>query len=246
VALVTGAGRGIGRAIALRLAADGARVIGVARSLEELQDLAAETGGGILQIDLSVPGASAYVAGQAGSVDVLVNNAGIGSAGEELVWEQDPARWRQAMTLNLDVPFELSRLLLPGMLERSWGRIVNVASLAALPTGVNRGMSAYAASKHGLLGLTRATAIEVSGSGVTCNAVMPGSVRTRTAELRVAEEAAAAGTGVEEAWQRRAERTLAGRLVEADEVAAAVAFLASDGASGVNGEALGVNLQASG
>ena len=107
-------------------------------------------------------------------------------------------------------------------------------------------MSAYAASKHGLLGLTRATAVEVSGRGVTCNAVMPGSVRTRTAELRVAEEAAAAGTGVEEAWQRRAERTVAGRLIEPDEVAAAVAFLASDAASGVNGEALGVALQASG
>ena len=135
MALVTGAGRGIGRAIALRLAADGVRVIGVARSLEELQELAAETGGGLLQIDLAVPSASGYVAGEAGAVDVLVNNAGIGSAGEGRVWEQDPARWRQAMTLNLDVPFELTRLLLPGMLERGWGRIVNVASLAALPTG---------------------------------------------------------------------------------------------------------------
>jgi NAD(P)-dependent dehydrogenase (short-subunit alcohol dehydrogenase family) len=221
-------------------------VIGVARSLDELQDLAAEIGGGLLQIDLSVPSACAYVAGEVGAVDILVNNAGIGSAGERRVWEQDPARWRQAMTLNLDVPFELTRLLVPGMLERGWGRIVNVASLAALPTGVAQGMSAYAASKHGLLGLTRATAIEVSGTGVTCNAVMPGSVRTRTSELRVAEEAAAAGTSIEEAWTRRAERTLAGRLVEADEVAAAVAFLASDAAGGVNGEALGVNLQASG
>jgi NAD(P)-dependent dehydrogenase (short-subunit alcohol dehydrogenase family) len=221
-------------------------VIGVARSLDELQALQAETGGGLLQIDLAVPSASAYVAGEVGTVDILVNNAGIGSAGEGRVWEQDPARWRQAMSLNLDVPFELTRLLLPGMLERGWGRIVNVASLAALPTGVAPGMSAYAASKHGLLGLTRATAIEVSGTGVTCNAVMPGSVRTRTAELRVAEEAAAAGTGVEEAWQRRAERTTAGRLITPEEVAAAVGFLASEAAGGVNGEALGVALQASG
>jgi 3-hydroxybutyrate dehydrogenase len=221
-------------------------VIGASRSLDELQALQAETGGGLLQIDLAVPSACAYVAGEVGAVDILVNNAGIGSAGEGRVWEQDPARWRQAMTLNLDVPFELTRLLLPGMLERGWGRIVNVGSLAALPTGVHPGMSAYAASKHGLLGLTRATAIEVSGSGVTCNAVMPGSVRTRTAELRVSEEAATAGTSVEEAWQRRAERTLAGRLIEAAEVAAAVAFLASDAGSGVNGEALGVALQPSG
>jgi 3-hydroxybutyrate dehydrogenase len=221
-------------------------VVGVARSLDELQELAAETGGGILQIDLSVPGAGAYVAGQAGQVDILVNNAGIGSAGEGRVWEQDPARWRQAMALNLDVPFELTRLLLPGMLERRSGRIVNVCSLASLPAGVNAGMSAYAASKHGLLGLTRATAIEVASYGVTCNAVLPGSVRTRTSEIKVSDEAAAAGIELDEAWERRAQRTAAGRLVDADEVAAAVAFLASDAASGVNGEAVGVSLQASG
>ena len=131
----------------------------MARSLEELQALAAETGAGCCRSTWPCPSASALRRpGEAGAVDVLVNNAGIGSAGEGRVWEQDPARWRQAMTLNLDVPFELTRLLLPGMLERGWGRIVNVASLAALPTGVTPGMSAYAASKHGLLGLTRATA----------------------------------------------------------------------------------------
>jgi 3-hydroxybutyrate dehydrogenase len=104
------------------------------------------------------------------------------------------------------------------------------------------GMSAYATSKHGLLGLMRAVAVEVAGHGVTCNAVLPGSVRTRTSEVKVAEEAKAAQTSVEAAWEARAARTTAGRLVTAAEVADTIAFLCSDAASGVNGQALGVTL----
>jgi NAD(P)-dependent dehydrogenase (short-subunit alcohol dehydrogenase family) len=150
------------------------------------------------------------------------------------------------MALNLDAPFELTRLALPGMLERGSGRIVMVGSLASLGAGVAARMSAYAVSKHGLLGLARAVAIEVSGTGVTCNAVLPGSVRTATAEIRVASEAALAGTTIEEAWAARAARTPAGRLITPEEVAAAIAFLASDAASGVNGEAISVALQAFG
>jgi NAD(P)-dependent dehydrogenase (short-subunit alcohol dehydrogenase family) len=247
---VTGAGRGIGRATALRLAADGARVVGVARTAGELDAVAAETGGVSVPADLGEPGACAHIVAEAqrlaGPIAVLVNNAAIGSAGERPVWEQEPSRWREAMALNLDAPFQLTRLLLPGMLERRTGRIVMVCSLASLGTGVTAGMSAYAASKHGLLGLARAIAVEVAPYGVTCNAVLPGSVRTRASERKVLEEATAAGIDVDEAWRRRAERTVAGRLVEADEVAAVVAFLATDAASGVNGEAVGVALQASG
>jgi NAD(P)-dependent dehydrogenase (short-subunit alcohol dehydrogenase family) len=146
------------------------------------------------------------------------------------------------MAVNLDAPFELTRLVLPEMIERGWGRIVMVCSLASLRGGVAPGMSAYAASKHGLLGLTRAVAVEVAAHGVTCNAVLPGSVRTRTAELKVAEEAQLAGTSVQAAWEARAARTTSGRLIEADEVAAAIAFLAGEDASGINGQALGVTL----
>jgi NAD(P)-dependent dehydrogenase (short-subunit alcohol dehydrogenase family) len=250
VALVTGAGRGIGRATAVALAAQGLRVMAVARSSDELEQLGEHTGAAWLVADLASPAQCAHAVEQTlqqlGRIDVLVNNAGVGSADEREVWQQDPALWRRTMALNLDAPFELSRLALPGMLERGSGRIVMVCSLASLGAGVAPRMSAYAVSKHGLLGLTRAIAIEVAGTGVTCNAVLPGSVRTATAERKVASEAELAGTTIEEAWAARAARTVAGRLIEPGEVAAAIAFLASDAASGVNGEAISVALQAYG
>jgi NAD(P)-dependent dehydrogenase (short-subunit alcohol dehydrogenase family) len=250
VALVTGAGRGIGRAAALALAAQGLRVMAVARTQAELEQLGAEIGAAWLVADLAQPAACARAVdetlGRLGRIDVLVNNAGAGSADEHEVWLQDPAQWRRTMAVNLDAPFELTRLALPGMLERGSGRIVMVGSIAGLAAGVAPRMSAYATSKHGLLGLTRAVAIEVAGSGVTCNAVLPGSVRTATAERKVAIEAELAGSSIEQAWEARAARTAAGRLVEAGEVAAAIAFLASAAASGVNGEAISVALQAYG
>ena len=204
VALVTGAGRGIGRATALALRAAGAEVVAVARSGDELAALAADCGARPLVGDLASAGGCALLADAAlarwGAIDVLVNNAGVGSAGEGDVARHSFERWREAMAVNLDAPFELTRRLLPAMIDRRWGRIVMVSSLAGLPGGVAPGMSAYAASKHGLIGLMRAVAVEVAAHGVTCNAVLPGSVRTRTAELKVAEEARLAGSTVEEAW----------------------------------------------
>ena len=215
VALVTGAGRGIGRATAALLVADGATVLAVARTAAELESLAAETGAEWVAADLAEPADCVRAVAEAerrlGRIDILVNNAGVGSAGERPVWEQDPSRWRQALALNLDAPFELTRLAVPGMIERRSGRIVMVASLAALPAGVVPGMSAYVVSKHGLLGLMRAVAVEVAPFGVTCNAVLPGSVRTETAERKVAEEAERAGGTVEQAWAARASTPTASR-----------------------------------
>lgn len=246
VALVTGAGRGIGAAAAERLAGDGAQVVAVARSVDELRELERRTGASWIAADLAAPDACERVIAETlerfGALDVLVNNAGLGSTGEGRVWELDPRRWRAAFALNLDAPFALTRLALPGMIERRFGRVVMVASLAAVRGGVAPGMGAYASSKHGLLGLMRAVAVEVAPLGLTCNAVLPGSVRTQTAELKVAEEAAAAGTSIEQAWQARAQRTTGGRLVEAGECAAAIAFLASPEASAINGQALSVTL----
>jgi len=246
VALVTGAGRGIGRATAVALRAAGAEVVAVARSGDELAALAENCGAHPLAGDLATAEGCARVAGAAlagwGAIDILVNNAGVGSAGEGEVVRHSSERWRSAMAVNLDAPFELTRHLLAAMIERRWGRVVMVSSLAGLPGGVAPGMSAYAASKHGLIGLMRAVAVEVAAAGVTCNAVLPGSVRTRTAELKVAEEARLAGSTVEEAWRAREARTTAGRLVTAEEVASAIAFLASEEASGINGQTLGVTL----
>ena len=250
VALVTGAGRGIGRAIAVRLAADGARVMAVARTADELSGLAAETGAEWFADTVATPAGCERIVAETerrfGRIDILVNNAGIGSAGEQLIWLQNPERWREAMAVNLDAPFELTRLALPGMIERGWGRILMIGSIASLAAGIAPAMSAYATSKHGLLGLTRAVALEAAAYGVTCNAVLPGSVRTKASELKVAEEAAGAGITPDEAWEARAARTLAKRLVTAEEVAATVAFLASEDASAVNGETIGVALQAFG
>jgi 3-hydroxybutyrate dehydrogenase len=244
VALVTGGSRGIGRAAAARLAQAGARVMAVARGADELAAAAGEDGFQWLVADVAADPERivADTRARLGPVDILVNNAGLGSAGEQPVWRHGDTRWRQAMAVNLDAPFHLTRLVLPEMIERRWGRVIMVASLAALPGGVAPGMSAYATSKHGLLGLTRAVAVEVAAHGVTCNAVLPGSVRTRTAEVKVAEEAELAGITVEAAWAARAARTTGGRLITATEVAETIAFLASKASSGVNGQAIGVTL----
>ena len=146
VALVTGAGRGIGRAIAVRLAADGVRVMAVARTADELSELAAETGGEWFADTVATAEGCERIVEETerryGRIDVLVNNAGIGSAGEQLTWLQDPARWHEAMAVNLHAPFELARLTLPGMIDRGFGRIVMIASLASLAAGVAPGMSA--------------------------------------------------------------------------------------------------------
>lgn len=244
VALVTGAGRGIGRATAVRLTRAGAQVMAVARTAEELAELADEVPVQWLAADVTIAAEHivAETRSRLGPADILVNNAGVGSAGEDPVWAQSHTRWRQTLAVNLDAPFALTRLVLPGMTERGWGRVIMVSSLAALPGGVAPRMSAYATSKHGLLGLMRAVAVEAAGYGVTCNAVLPGSVRTRASERKVAEEAKLAGVSVEAAWQARVVRTTGGRLVTAEEVADTIAFLASDDAAGVNGQAVGVTL----
>jgi NAD(P)-dependent dehydrogenase (short-subunit alcohol dehydrogenase family) len=219
----------------------------VARTRSELEALARDAPVEWLAESVALPDGCARIVEETrarlGPVEILVCNAGVGSAHERRVWEQDPAVWREAMTVNLDAPFELTRLALPEMLERRFGRIVMVGSLAALAAGAAPGMSAYVASKAGLVGFTRAVALEVAAYGVTCNAVLPGSVRTRMAEVKVGREAEDAGISVDEAWERRAQRVQAGRLVTAEEVAATIAFLASDEASGINGEAVTVALQ---
>jgi NAD(P)-dependent dehydrogenase (short-subunit alcohol dehydrogenase family) len=240
VALVTGAGRGIGKAAAQLLAARGARVMGVSRTEAEL----AATGLDYVVADVGDPAGAARTVseteGRLGPIDIFVCNHGIGSSMERVIWEQDPAVWRETMRINLDGPFDLTRLVCRGMVERRRGRIVYVSSTAG--QFAEPGASAYVASKHGLLGLMRSVAQDAGPFDVTSNAVLPGWVRTEMAERSAAAEAGERGVTVAEVWAERARLYPPGRVVTPGEVAEAIAWLASDESGGVNGEALTVSL----
>jgi len=194
--------------------------------------------------DLGDPEGCAHVVGEAerrlGPVEILVCNHGLGSAHERVVWEQKPEVWAETMRINLDAPFHLSRLVLPGMIERRYGRVVYTSSTAGLvaePAG-----SAYNSSKHGLLGLMRSVAQDAGPYGVTSNAVLPGWVRTEMAERSAKQEAKNRGITPEEVWDERAALYPSGRVPTPREVAEVIAFLASEESSGVSGEAIRVAL----
>jgi 3-hydroxybutyrate dehydrogenase len=240
VALVTGGGRGIGREAALLLAEGGARVMIVSRTATELAavgleyvvaDLGTEEGCGL---------AVAETERRLGPIDLLILNHGIGSAHERLIWEQDPAVWRATMRINLDGPFELARLTVGGMCNRGFGRVVFTSSTAG--EKAERSGSAYTASKHGLIGLARAVAQDAGPFGVTSNAVLPGWVRTAMAERSAVTEAERRGVSVEQIWRERAAIYPQNRVLEPREVARVIAFLCSEAAVAVNGEAITVAL----
>jgi NAD(P)-dependent dehydrogenase (short-subunit alcohol dehydrogenase family) len=240
IALITGGGRGIGRATAELLASRGAKVMCVARSQQDLADVGLEYS----VADLGSPEGCAHAVAEAeqrlGPIEILVCNHGIGSAHERVVWEQQPEVWSETMRVNLDGPFHLSRLVLPGMIERQFGRIVYTSSTAGLiaePAG-----SAYNSSKHGLLGLMRSVAVDGGAYGITSNAVLPGWVRTEMAERSARYEAKDRGITTDEVWEERAALYPPGRVATPQEVAEMIAFLASEESSGVSGEAIRVAL----
>lgn len=242
VALVTGAGRGIGKVAAELLAARGARVMAVARSEAELAALGLD----YAVADLGTPEGSEQAVEateqRLGPVDILVCNHGIGSAHERVIWEQDPALWDETMRVNLDGPFHLSRRVTAGMVERGYGRLVYTSSTAGQVAEFAG--SAYTSSKHGLLGLMRSVAQDAGPHNVTSNAVLPGWVRTDMAERSAEAEAQVRGVTVEQIWAERGKLYPPGRVVTPLEVAEVIAFLASEEASGVNGEAITVALGA--
>ena len=240
VALVTGGGRGIGREAALLLATAGARVMVVARSASELAGVGLEYVAADLGTVEGCQRAVAQTERQLGPIDLLVCNHGIGSAHERLVWEQDPAVWRETMRVNLDGPFELARLTVGGMCKRGFGRLVFTSSTAG--EKAERSGSAYSASKHGVSGLARAIAQDAGPFGVTSNAVLPGWVKTAMADRSAATESGRRGISVEQVWRERAALYPQNRVLDPREVAAVIAFLCSDAASGVNGEAITVAL----
>ena len=243
VALVTGAGRGIGRNAAATLARRGARVMAVARTEAELVSLAAEQSGiEYVAASLHTPEACAEVIAETrrrlGPITILVNNAGVGSADDGEIWSQGLDAFRYTMAVNLEAPFLLSQEASRDMREAGYGRIVMVASTAG-QIGSPRNIS-YTTSKHALLGLMRAAAQDVGTFGGTCNAVLPGWVYTSMADRSADRHAERSGKTRAEIWAERDRLYPRGRALDPQELAEVIAFVCSEAASGLNGEALTV------
>ncbi|MHB1928034.1 MAG: SDR family NAD(P)-dependent oxidoreductase [Acidimicrobiales bacterium] len=242
VAVVTGASSGIGRSAVVELSRRGAKVLAVARRADRLAELAAETG--------AVPHACALESQSAcedvieaarerlGPVAVLVNNAAAGSSYDASVLDVDPERWRWMLAVNLDAPMHLTRLAGRDMVAAGWGRIVMVSSTSA--NIGEPGSAAYCSSKAGLLGLMRAAALDLGRHGVTCNAVLPGWVRTEMSDRSALRDAQATGGTVDDVWTRREADSPGGRLATAEEVARVIAFFSSEDSHGINGQAVTV------
>jgi NAD(P)-dependent dehydrogenase (short-subunit alcohol dehydrogenase family) len=246
VALVTGGGRGIGRATARALAGEGFAVAIAARTAAEVEAAAKEVvaaGGRALPLVLDVTNSRAVseafrtAAERLGPVLVLVNNAGIAPSAKFL--DTDEASWDQVLRVNLTSAYLCARAALPAMLAARFGRVINVASTAG-KIGY-RYTTAYTASKHGLLGLTRALALEMAERGVTVNAVCPGFTRTDIVAEGARRIAQKSGRSVADAEAELARLSPQRRLIEPEEVAAVIAFLARDDSGGINGQAWNVD-----
>jgi NAD(P)-dependent dehydrogenase (short-subunit alcohol dehydrogenase family) len=245
-ALVTGASRGIGEAVARALAVEGVHVAITGRSKRELEILKKEFRGlGVrcesIVADLTQRGAVEQVWQQAteafGHIDLLVNNAGMGSSeNPKPVVVYDDNFWETMLYVNLTVPYLFSKKALPSMIEHKYGRIIMTASIAG-KVGLLHG-AAYAASKHGLLGLMRTLAMETANQGITVNAICPGPVRTLINNMRVEYDAKRLGKSFAEL---EASLTPIGRRLEPHEVAPLVIYLASREASVITGQAFNID-----
>ena len=239
VAVVTGGAGGIGGAIAARLARDGATVVVADRDDVGAGTVAAGLPGALAhQVDLADPDACKVLIGdvitQHGRLDILVNAAGFQHVAPVTSFPFD--RWDAILRTMLTAPFLLTQAALPVMIERRWGRIVNIGSIHSVVASPNK--AAYVAAKHGLLGLTRTVALEVGALGITCNAVCPAYVRTNLVEAQIVDQAKARGIPERDVIdQVMLADSAIPRLLEAEEVAAYVRFLCSDAAAGITGSA---------
>lgn len=242
-ALITGGGRGIGRAIALMFAREGARIAVAARTAEQVEQVANEIGNEAIALvcDVSDPESVTRMFGdlreRLGNADILVNNAGI--AESATVVNTTDELWHRHLAINLSGTFYCTRAALPAMFKKGWGRVINVASIAG-KTGAPY-IAAYSASKHGVMGLTRSIALEVAAAGITVNAICPGYVDTEMVSRGVEQITTKTGRSAEEALDTLRKMSPQNRLATAEEVAAVALLLASDEGRGINGQGINID-----
>lgn len=246
VALVTGGSKGIGRAIARAFVQQGASVAIVARHLEPLQEAARhleDAGGRAVPMVCDVTDAEqvqrlpAAIEEQLGPIDILVNNAG--ASGSHKFVDHPDELWLWMLEANLTSVYRLSKVVAPGMIARQWGRIINIGSTAS-KIGA-RYITAYTASKHGVLGLTRGLAVELNPYNITVNALCPGYAETPFTDKVIANIAAQTGRSEAEARQSLARLNPQNRLITPAEVAAVALMLAGEEARGITGQAISID-----
>lgn len=245
VALVTGGGTGIGKAISKVLAENGVRVAVASRNPSHIETAAEELkaqGGLVLPIQIDIRRKAEVQKGVAravaawGPIDILVNNAGL--SGLNQIDDPDESRWYDILETNLTGMYLITKEALKAMKDHSNGRIINISSVLG-KFGVP-GYTAYCASKHGVIGFTKALALEVAQRGITVNAICPGWVDTEMARRGINESAAYQGTTVDQFKKQAVEATPIKRFLEAEEVADLVLYLASKKASGITGQAINI------
>jgi len=245
IALVSGGGSGIGKAIAVKLAKNGANVAIASRNRDQLQKVAtelAQKGLTVLPVAMNirlksdVDRAVAEVVAQWGAVHILVNNAGI--SGLSLMSNADDSKWYDIVDTNLNGMYLLTKAALRHMPDLAGGRIINISSVLG-KFGVP-GYAAYCTTKHGMIGFTRALALEVVSRGITVNAICPGWVDTEMANLGINETAKLQGITPEEFKAQAVAAVPIRRFLEAEEIAELVAYVASDAARGITGQAMNI------
>jgi NAD(P)-dependent dehydrogenase (short-subunit alcohol dehydrogenase family) len=248
LALITGGGRGIGRAVAFAFACEGANVAVAARTKEQVAAVAEEIKSEFnvetlaLVCDVSalesVQQAFANVREVFGRTpDIMVNNAGIAESAPLV--KTDDELWHRQLAINLTGTFYCTRAALPEMIARKWGRVINVASIAG-KTGAPY-IAAYSASKHGVLGMTRSVALEVAEKGITVNAICPGYVDTDMTTQGIENITSKTGRSATEALAAIKRMSPQNRLITSEEVAALALLLASEDGKGINGQAINVD-----